>query len=126
MRARSPARARFLGLWTAGWLALLLVLGMVRFGDPALQWPVLLVPLLWALVALRARRPARSRRRATEDEWSDDEWSDDEWGDEEWPGDEPVEGRRVAPEVPWPPPGERTDTVERPALRRRSEGPDKR
>ena len=131
MRARSPARARFLGLWTAGWLALLLVLGMVRFGDPALQWPVLLVPALWALVALRPRRSAgppptrSSRRRGTEDlradrEWRDPERSEDEWPDPEWPEDEWIEDPR-ARDAPPLRPGERTDTVERPALRRRSD-----
>ena len=121
MRTRSPARARFLGLWTAGWLALLLVLGMVRFGDPALQWPVLLVPALWALVALRPRRPAerrppaRARRRPPADEdlddWPEEPWTEDTWTEQPW-----TEEQRA-----WPPPGERTDTVERPALRRRSD-----
>lgn len=124
MGARSPARARFLGLWTAGWLALLLVVAMVRFGDPSVQWPVLVVPLLWALVALRPRRaerdsrPARPRRERAagpaEDEWADE---DDEWaGADRWPDEDPR----------WPPPGARTDTVERPALRRRDDGPGER
>jgi hypothetical protein len=54
--ARDPAEARTLGLWTAGWLAVLLVAGLVWLGDLTLQWPVLAVPLLWALVALRPRR----------------------------------------------------------------------
>ncbi|WP_347059449.1 hypothetical protein ABC795_03205 [Blastococcus sp. HT6-30] len=124
MRARYPARARFLGLWTAGWLAALLVAGMVRFGDPAVQWPVLLVPAVWALVALRPRRPARgpvhSRRHedrwADEEEWADERYEDgpydEAWDKGAWDGDD----RR------WPPPGERTDTVERPALRPRSDG----
>ncbi|CCG01771.1 conserved protein of unknown function [Blastococcus saxobsidens DD2] len=120
-----------MGLWTAGWLALLLVLGMVRFGDPALQWPVLLVPALWALAALRPRRsagppPARPRRRVTEDGWADDEWREDEWREDEWrederPEDEWVEDPRARGATRLPP-GERTDTVERPALRRRSDG----
>jgi hypothetical protein len=47
---------RALGLWTAGWLAVLLTAGMLRIGEVSLQWPVLLVPLGWALVALRPRR----------------------------------------------------------------------
>ncbi len=101
---RSRLSARFLGLWTAGWLAVLLVLGIVRFGDPAVQWPVLLVPALWALVALRPRRGMRARgeeprrrpRPTTEPDW----------------GPEPYE------DPPPLPPGMRTDTVERPALRR--------
>jgi hypothetical protein len=55
--ARRPARdRRLLGLWTAGWLALLLVIGLLWVGDLALQWPVLLVPVVWALVAVRPRR----------------------------------------------------------------------
>ena len=118
MGARSPARARFLGLWTAGWLALLLVLAMVRFGDPALQWPVLVVPALWALVALRPRRSAGVR--TAQDEWADEEWPEDEWAEDDWPDD--AADDRWAPDAPWPPPGERTDTVERPALRRRAGG----
>jgi hypothetical protein len=55
--ARPAARERrLLGLWTAGWLAVLLVAALLWIGDPALQWPVLLVPLAWALLALRPRR----------------------------------------------------------------------
>ncbi|WP_199580119.1 hypothetical protein [Blastococcus sp. TBT05-19] len=103
-------------MWSAGWLALLLVLGMLRFGDPAVQWPVLLVPALWALIALRPRRrsrmpvverdrPSRRRPEPAEDEFPwDDEVADDR------PYDEPTL-----------PPGTRTDTVERPALRRRQD-----
>jgi hypothetical protein len=49
-----------LGLWSAAWLGGLLLAGLLRFGDLSLQWPVLLVPMLWALVALR-----RGRRRET-------------------------------------------------------------
>ena len=112
MSRPSPAQARFLGLWSAGWLALLLVLGMLRFGDPAVQWPVLLVPALWALVALRPRRRPRtagvergsSRRRRDEPE--DVPWDDD------GPG-------LPLYDDPGLPPSTRTDTVERPALRRR-------
>ena len=112
MHTRSPARARFLGLWTAGWLALLLVLGMVRWGDPALQWPVLLVPAGWALVALRPRRSAGARRSAPPRRRHpiDDEL--DDWHREP----------RTDAQPRWPAPGERTDTVERPALRRRPDG----
>jgi hypothetical protein len=52
----TPRERRLLGLWTAGWLALLLLVGLLGLGDLSLQWPVLLVPLGWALVALRPRR----------------------------------------------------------------------
>jgi hypothetical protein len=60
---RPTARERrLLGLWTAGWLALLLVIGLLWLGDVSVQWPVLLVPLVWALVAVRprARRDGQS------------------------------------------------------------------
>ena len=53
---RSPGEARLLGLWTAGCLAVLLLVGMVWIGDIALQWPVFVVPLVWAAVAVRPRR----------------------------------------------------------------------
>ena len=55
---RDPREARLLGLWTAGCLAVLLLAGILWVGDLALQWPVLVVPLVWALVAARPRRPA--------------------------------------------------------------------
>jgi hypothetical protein len=84
---RHDAReARMLGLWTATWLFVLLLGGLLWLGDLSLQWPVLLVPLLWALVALRPRRSARAP----------DAWD------------------------PIPPPV-RTDTVERPAVRRQQD-----
>ena len=54
-RATSRDR-RLLGLWTAGWLAVLLLVGLLWLGDISLQWPVLLVPAGWALVAARPRR----------------------------------------------------------------------
>jgi hypothetical protein len=47
---------RLLGLWTAAWLAVLLLVGLLWLGDLSLQWPVLLVPVAWALVAARPRR----------------------------------------------------------------------
>jgi hypothetical protein len=66
--ARREAReARTLGLWTASWLGVLLLAGLLRFGDLSVQWPVLLVPVLWALVALRPRRGNRPRNEAWED-----------------------------------------------------------
>jgi hypothetical protein len=55
---RDPREARVLGLWTAAWLAFLLLIGLLWVGDFSLQWPVLAVPVLWALVALRPRRSA--------------------------------------------------------------------
>jgi len=60
---RDPGEARLLGLWTAGCLFVLLLAGILWIGDPALQWPVLAVPVLWALWAARPRR----RRRAVEE-----------------------------------------------------------
>ncbi|MCZ2858083.1 hypothetical protein [Blastococcus sp. VKM Ac-2987] len=146
MRRRSPAQARFLGLWTAGWLAVLLVVGMVRFGDPAVQWPVLVVPAVWALVACRPRRPSRGaweeRHRADRaggerwtggDGWTDeharagdgrpdDRWDDRTWDDDRWDDGTRDDGTWDDDARRWPAPGERTDTVERPALRRRSDG----
>ena len=76
MPRRDPREARALGLWTAGWLFVLLLAGLVWIGDLAVQWPVLAVPLVWALVALRPRGRQRSR--------------------EEWPPDDDLAG--------WPPP----------------------
>jgi hypothetical protein len=99
---RDPRSARVLGLWTAGWLAVLLFGGLWWLGDLSLQWPVLAVPLLWALVALRPRR--RQYDDPDEDGW------------------EPI---------PRPAPwdrgdlGIRTDTVERPALRQRDRDDDR-
>ncbi|MCZ2836484.1 hypothetical protein [Modestobacter sp. VKM Ac-2985] len=52
-----------LGLWTAGWIALFLLAGLLWLGDVALQWPVLLVPAAWAMVVLRPRREGRGARR---------------------------------------------------------------
>jgi hypothetical protein len=86
MASRTPRAARLLGLWTAAWLFGLLLSGLLWVGNLSLQWPVLLVPVLWALVALRPRRRSRSV---------------DSW-----------DGAPV-----------RTDTVERPALRRPGDRP---
>ncbi|MCU1604704.1 MAG: hypothetical protein JWP46_1169 [Modestobacter sp.] len=59
---RPDARQRrVLGLWTAGWLAVLLLAGLLWVGDLSLQWPVLVVPLVWALIAVRPRRGDASR-----------------------------------------------------------------
>jgi hypothetical protein len=51
----TPRERRMLGLWTAGWLAVLLLAGLLWVGDLSVQWPVLLVPVGWALLALRHR-----------------------------------------------------------------------
>jgi hypothetical protein len=94
---RDPRSARLLGLWTAGWLFALLLGGLLWLGDLSLQWPVLGIPVLWALVALRPRR-----RRYDDDE---DDWE---------PIPPPDRSAWQGPEL-----GARTDTVERPALRNR-------
>ena len=57
--ARDPREARTLGLWTAGCLGALLLGLLLWLGDLSLQWPVLLVPVAWALVAVRPRRRPR-------------------------------------------------------------------
>jgi len=59
MTRHDAREARTLGLWTAAWLGGLLLSGLLWVGDLSLQWPVLLVPVLWALVAVRPRRSAR-------------------------------------------------------------------
>jgi hypothetical protein len=64
MTRHDPREARTLGLWTATWLGGLLLGGLIWLGDLSLQWPVLLVPVLWALVALRPR--GRRRRGAAD------------------------------------------------------------
>lgn len=95
MYRRAPRQARFLGLWTAGWLFALLLAGMLRFGDVRVQWPVLAIPVLWALVALlRGRRSPedRAERRTPADH-----------GDP-WPPADPWDRRPPAdPDYHWPP-----------------------
>ena len=75
------------------WLAVFLVVGLLWLGDISLQWPVLLVPVLWALLALRPRRRA---------------------GD--FPGDRSRDRPRDRPRGWEVLPAARTDTVERPAV----------
>ena len=59
MARRTPEEARALGLWTAAWLAALLAAGLLWVGNVALQWPVLLVPPAWAMMAVRPRTSRR-------------------------------------------------------------------
>ena len=120
MSRRDPPRARVLGLWTAGWLAVFLVVGMLWLGEPSVQWPVLAVPVLWALLALRPRRRGAAldvRHDGEPDHWDDARWEDDRWEDDRWEDDD---GADPWDAPPGPRPAERTDTVERPALRRPS------
>ncbi len=99
MSRRPAAERRALGLWTAGCLAVLLGLGVTRLGDWSLQWPVLLVPLLWALVALRPRRGAR-RARSDDEELS--YWDGpDHWGEGGNPYRPPRPVRTDTVEAPW-------------------------
>ena len=101
MSRRPAVERRALGLWTAGCLAVLLAAGVTVLGDWSLQWPVMAVPVLWALVALRPRRGARRRPEPDDDVPS--YWDGpDHWGE----GGDPH--RR---------PPVRTDTVEAPWVR---------
>jgi hypothetical protein len=68
---RTARQKRLLGLWTAGWLAVLLLAGLLVAGDVRVQWPVFAVPLLWALVAVRPRRGGYGPRRGRDDDLSD-------------------------------------------------------
>jgi hypothetical protein len=98
MSRRPAAERRALSLWTAGCLAVLLGLGVTVLGDWSLQWPVMAVPALWALVALRPRR--RERRRPEPEDDVPSYWDGpDHWGD------------------PHRRPPARTDTVEAPWVR---------
>ena len=85
MARRTARQARALGIWTATWLFVLLLIGVLWLGDLSLQWPVLLVPVVWALVAVRPR--GRSRVRAPED-------------DEPWQPDRPDRGVPPTREMP--------------------------
>ncbi len=99
MARRDARSARLLGLWTAGWLALLLLGALLWLGDLSLQWPVLGIPVLWALVALRPRRGQYV------DDYDEDDWE---------PIPPPDRSAWQVPDL-----GGRTDTVERPAFRNR-------
>jgi len=88
---RTPQQSRFLGLWTASWLFVLLLGLLLRVGDLRVQWPALLVPVGWALAAwVRGRRRPAVRRP----------------DDDAWPADDDVlPGPRTPPtrELPWLP-----------------------
>jgi hypothetical protein len=56
---RTPRGTCLLGLWTAGWLAVVLLIGLAWVGTWSLQWWVLLVPALWAAVVLVRGRGRR-------------------------------------------------------------------
>ncbi|MGY1615828.1 hypothetical protein ACI797_03715 [Geodermatophilus sp. SYSU D00691] len=117
MARRTPRQSRALGLWTAAWLFVLLVALLLWLGDLTLQWPVLLVPLLWALVAVRPRPGSGAVRRRPPDRWDDepheDRWDDDRWDDgwppahDDWPpahDDRPPRPRTPPTrELPWLP-----------------------
>jgi hypothetical protein len=95
---RSPRESRFLGLWTASWLFVLLLGLLLQVGDVRVQWPALLVPVVWALVALwrgRARRPAV--RRPPED---DGFWPPE---DDDLPDETPEPRPPPTRELPWLP-----------------------
>ncbi|MGY1772945.1 hypothetical protein [Blastococcus sp. SYSU D00813] len=71
MGRRDPREARLLGLWSAGCLFVLLLAGILWIGDLSLQWPVFVVPLGWALVALRPRRGAVRRADRPAPAWDE-------------------------------------------------------
>jgi hypothetical protein len=98
---RTPQQSRFLGLWTASWLFVFLLALLLWVGDLRVQWPALLVPVAWALLALARGRRRRPVRRPPEDEefWPPEE---DPWPPED---DEPPVPRRppATRELPWLP-----------------------
>ncbi len=121
MARRDPAEARLLGLWTAGWLFALLLAGLVWIGDLRVQWPVLAVPVLWALVALRPRRRHDSR------------YGDSRYGDSRYDsryGDSRYDSRYDDDLAGWPPPddgpGRLPPTRQLPASRPLPRPPDSR
>jgi len=103
-------RSRFLGLWTAGWLFAFLLALLLRVGDLRVQWPALLVPVVWALVAWVRGRPRGARRPPVDDGLRPPE--DDEF----WPPEDDDPPPRTPPtrELPWLPevPRDRRDRRE--------------
>jgi hypothetical protein len=94
---RPAAHRRLLRLWTAGCLAVLLAAGVTWLGDWSLQWPVLLVPALWALSAGLVRREPGRRREEPEDDVPSYWDGPDHWGAD---GD-PYRQRTDTVEAPW-------------------------
>ncbi|NYJ06306.1 hypothetical protein [Petropleomorpha daqingensis] len=91
--SRTPQQSRFVGLWTASWLFVFLLGLLLWVGDLRVQWPALLVPVVWALVAwVRGRR--RAVRRPPED---DDVWPPE---DDDVP---PAPRQPPTRELPWLP-----------------------
>src|SRR4051794_26662486 len=90
---RTAREAGLLGLWTASWLFVVLLVLLAWLGDLALQWPVLLVPVAWAALAVRRVRRGRAALRRPGDAAGP------------WPPDEPR--RRAAPPRSRPAPGHR-------------------
>jgi hypothetical protein len=93
---RTPQQSRFLGLWSASWLFVLLLALLLWIGDLRVQWPVLLVPVVWALAAVL--RGGRGRSAAVRRPPADDDF----WPPED---DEPPSDPRTPPtrELPWLP-----------------------
>jgi hypothetical protein len=98
--SRTPQQSRFLGLWTASWLFVLLLGLLLWVGDLRVQWPALLVPVVWALVAGFRGRRRRELRRPPED---DDFWPPQD--DTPLPPDPLPPEPRTPPtrELPWLP-----------------------
>jgi hypothetical protein len=68
--SRTPQQSRFLGLWTASWLFVLLLGLLLWVGDLRVQWPALLVPVVWAILAgVRGRRRWEARRPPEDDDF---------------------------------------------------------
>jgi hypothetical protein len=94
---RTPRQSRFLGLWTASWLFVLLLALLLWVGDLRVQWPALLVPVVWALAAgLRGRRTGV--RPPPED---DDFWPPED--DDEFPPGRLEPRPPPTRELPWLP-----------------------
>ena len=102
MARRTLRQARALGLWTAGWLFVLLLGGVLWLGELSLQWPVLVVPVLWALVALRPRRRPPAVRDPRDDETRVEESQPPRGG-------RPYPETRELPWLPEVPPGDRRE-----------------
>jgi hypothetical protein len=93
--SRTPQQSRFVGLWTASWLFVFLLALLLWVGDLRVQWPALLVPVGWALVAWGRGRRRREVRRPPRD--------GDFWPPED---DDPLPPEPRTPptrELPWLP-----------------------